>query len=251
MKGTVDLRPDSFTEGGGLIDDFDGTIADIRFIMTDYDGKMVDAVPVAKVVYTVDGDEVGTDLLSVGGKDDFVPNDSGMGLVKLKSRDSLTKTSKFGMFMAAIVESGFPLNKMDSDDISYLVSTNGHFLRKVVEYKGLVKKGDRDSTVLLCTKINMLPWDAEKGGKGKKGKSGKVDAGLADDVAEIVQSILVDAEGDVSKKGLMSALFKDEKVAKLLAELPNKKAALKLATDDKFLKSREEWEYEDGVLKMG
>ncbi len=242
----VSLRPDSFAEGGGLLDDFDGKVADIRFITTDYDGAIPTPVTVARVVYEVDGEEVGTDLLSVGGKDDFVPNDAGTGLVALKSKSSLTKKSKFGMYMEALVQAGFPLNKMDDGDISYLNGLEGHFLRNVVEYKGLTKKSDRDSTVMLCTKIISLPGE----GGGKKGKvkgKAKVDEGLGDAVAEIIQGVLIEVDGEVTKKALLTALFKSDDVKKRA----DKKEILKLASNDTYLAGRDEWVLADGVLKMG
>ena len=134
MAEKVNLRPDGFVEGGGLIDDFDGIVADIRFVMTDYEGGIANAVPAAKVIFEVDGEEVGSELLSVGGKDDFRPDETGMGLLKLKSKDTLTKKSKFSLFLSSFVDSGFPLNKMDADSINYLVGTQGYFLRRAVQF---------------------------------------------------------------------------------------------------------------------
>ena len=244
----VSLRPDSFAEGGGLLDDFDGKIGDIRFITTDYDGHIPTPVTVARIVYEVDGEEVGTDLLSVGGKDDFVPNEVGTGLTALKSKYSLTKKSKFGMFMNALVLAGFPLPKMDDGDISYLNGLEGHFLRKVVEYKGLTKKSDTESTVMVCTNIINLPWE----GNVKKGKAkgkAKVDDGLADVVAGIILGVVIGSDGEITKAAMLSALFKSAEI-KAWDDKDKKKAALKLATDDTYLAGRDEWVLADGVLKM-
>jgi len=245
----VSLRPDQFAEGGGLLDDFDGVIADIRFVMTNYDGLLSEAVPVCSIRYAVDGDDVGTDLLSVGGKGDFIPDDSGMGLIALKSKTTLTKKSKFGMFMEALVTAGFPLNRME-DEINYLVGLEGHFLRKIVEFRGLAKKKDeRDSTVMVCTKIIKLPWDQAIRGKGKKGAAASVavDAGLADTVAGIIRDVVIGAGGEMAKKDVMSALFKSDAVK----GLDDRKGALKLAASDAFLNSRQDdWDYADGALSM-
>lgn len=248
MSEKVNLRPDSFAEGVGLIDDFDGVISDVRFIMTDYDGAVRDAVPVAKVSFDVDGEE-SFQLFSVGGSNDFAPDETGMGLIVLKTKSTLTKKSKFGMLLDSLVAAGFPLNKMDTESIAYLVGLDGHFLRKPVDYKGLKKRDDRDSTVLLCTKINQVPWEnTGKGKKGGKAKAKPVDEGLADTMAGIIQGVLIDADVDagVAKKDVLSALFKNDDVK----ALDDKKAALKLAADDTFLKGRDEWTFEDGLLKM-
>ena len=247
--GNVSIRPDLASEGGGLLDDFDGVITDMRFIMTDYDGAMVDAVPVCQVSFDVDGEE-SNQMYSVGGSGDFRPDETGRGLDALKAKSALTKTCKFIMLVDSMVAAGFPLNKLDPNDVSPIIGLDGHFLRKAVEFKGLKKKGDRDNTVLLCTKINKLPWENETKGKTAKGKAAKgkaaMDDGLADTLAGIIQGVIIEADGQVAKKNLLSIMFRHDDVA----ALDDRKGALKLASDDTFLKSRDEWEYEDGVLKM-
>lgn len=243
--GSVDLRPDQASEGGGLVDDFDGIISDMRFIMTDYSGRMSESVPVCQVTFDVDGEE-SIQLYSVGGNGDFVPNETGRGLDALKSKTTLTKTCKYIKFVDSIKEAGFPLNKIDATDITSLIGVDGHWLRKAVEYKGLKKEGDRDNTVLLCTKVNKLPWENNtKTAKGRA-KDEQVDEGLAKSVVEIIQGVIIENDGTVAKKNLLSAMFKSQDVS----ALDDKKGALKMATDDTFLKSRDEWSYKDGVLKM-
>ena len=245
----VNFNPGEFGEGGGLIDDVDATITDIRFIMTDYDGAITDMVPVAKILFDVDGEEQ-EQLFSVGGKGDFAPDETGLGLVALKSKSTLTKKSKFGMLMGSLVEAGFPLNKMDAENVSYLVGLDGHFERKPVEFKGLKKTSDKENTVLICTKINTLPWDQKKGAKGKAGAGAKkgapVTEELADSVAGAIVDILIEKDGESSKKDMLSAAFK----ADFFKGHGEKKAVLTLAKDDTFLENRDEWTYEDGVLKM-
>lgn len=246
----IDLNPESFSEGGGLIDDFDGTISDIRFILTDYGGNMTDPVAVAQVVFDTEEGENETVLYSVGGKDDFAPDEKGMGLVKLKTKSSLTKTAKFPMLLKSLVENGFPVNKMDNRDISYLVGFKGHFLRTAVEYKGLAKKkNDRENTVLLCTKVETLPWEAGKATKGKgKAKAGaKVDPDLAEFVTETIMGIVIEGDDEMSKKDMISILFKNEDVK----ARDDRKAVLALANKDAFLKSRDEWSIENNLLTIG
>ena len=134
---------------------------------------------------------------------------------------------------------------MDFDNIAYLVGTQGHFLRRAVQFKGIKKKDDRESTVLVCTKIIKLPWEA--GAKAKSKAKGKaVDAGVSETAVGIIQSIIIDHDGEVAKKTLLSAMFKHDE----LSGLDNKQEVMKLVSNDKFLKEREEWTYEDGVLKM-
>lgn len=249
--GDVDIRPDHASEGGGLIDDFDGTISDMRFVMTDYDGAMADPVPVCQVTFDVDGEE-SVQLYSVGGQGDFAPDDTGRGLRKLKSKATLTKTCKYILFADSLVQAGFPVNRLDRNDCSSIIGTCGHFLRKAVEYKGLKrKKDDRDSTVLLCTKVITLPGEAAAKGKGKgKGAANPTPASndaLAEAVAGIVMGVIAGGGGEVSKKDLITALFKN---AELNAMGDDKKVALKLAADDTWLASRAEWKLDSGILSL-
>lgn len=242
--GNVDIRPDLCSEGGGLIDDFDAVISDVRFGLSPDGYVSGQPVTLCLVRFDVDGEEH-TVLFTIGGEGDFVADDTGRGLNKLKSKATLTKTCKFIMFVNSLVESGFPLNRLDPQDVSPIIGTYGHFLRKAVEYKGLKKKSDeRENTVLLCTKILQLPWDATP--KQRKGKGKAVDANLADTVAGIIQGIVLVNDGEIAKKDLLSALFANEDIN----AMDDKKGALKVASSDSFLKEREEWSYEGGVLKM-
>ena len=243
--GDVNIRPDLAGEGGGLLDDFDGIIADLKFVMTDYDGSMPEPVPVGQITFDIDGEEI-IQLYSVGGSGDFAPDDTGRGLKKLKSKSALTKTCKYVMLVDSLVQAGFPINRMDAKDCSSIIGTKGHFLRKAVEYKGLKRKrDDRESTVLLCTKIITLPGEGEVKGKAK-GKEKLPDNGLVDKVVGIVMGVLAENGGEVTKKDLISALFKNTEIA----ALGNKKGALKLAADDTWLKSRGEWKLDGGILSI-
>ena len=196
-------------------------------------------------VYDVGGEEH-DDLLSVGGDDDFIPDDTGRGLNKVRSKATLTKVNSFVRWVNSLVEAGFPLNQVNPHDVTPLIGLHGHFLRTAVDFKGVVKKNDRPTTVLLCTKILQLPGGGKKD-KGKTmGKGKAVDAGLAETMAGIVQGVLIESDGEISKKDLLSTLFKNVEVN----ALDDKTAALKIVTKDPYLKGRDEWTFEDGVLKM-
>jgi len=248
--GKVNLRPDSFAEGGGLADDFDGVITDVRFIMTDYNGKSQEAVPVADVKFDIDGEEA-SQMYSVGGKNDFVPDETGMGLDPLKGKSTLTKRSNFGAFLESLIAAGFPLKNMESDNISYLNGLEGHFLRKASDAKGSKQNTNRDGeayTVLVCTKLITLPGNGKKAGT-KKGTKKAAAAAASDEVAEaltgIIQGLLLD--GELPKKDMLTALFKNDDI-KAMGD--DKKVALKLAADDTFLAGRGEWVYADGKLTL-
>jgi hypothetical protein len=48
--GNVSFKPESFVDGGALLDDVNLTITDARFIMGDYDGKMMEKVPMLQLI---------------------------------------------------------------------------------------------------------------------------------------------------------------------------------------------------------
>jgi len=249
--GKVDLRYEALAEGGTFFDDFDGVISDIRFIMTDYNGKAKTPVAVCKVTLRV-GDDESTQFYALGGDGDFVANETGTGLEFLKAKTKPTKQTNYGRFLKSLIDAGFPENKMDADDISYLVGLDAHWLTSPVESTGSNKKkeGEKEHTVLLCTKINKLPWesDAAKGkAKGKaKGNAKVVDDDLANIVAGIIQGIAIDNDGEMTKAAMLSAMFKSPDVD----NSGNKKGVLQLAKDDTFLKSRSEWQFEGGILTI-
>jgi len=247
--GVVSIKPSSFTDGGGLIDDVDATLTDIRYVMYDYDGKADEPVPVAKTVWDVDGEEQ-TVMYSVGGSGDFQPNDTGLALESLRSRSNLTKTSKYAMFIMSLIAAGFPEPSMDDNDISCLNGTKVHLLRKAVEYKGISKKEGKDSNVLLVSKLISMPGEgvsAAKGkGKGKaKGKAAAAPDGLEDLVVGEIQTLLINADGTLTKKDMLTALLKADAIK------PAKAAALKMANDDGWLSGRGEWSVADNTLTMG
>ncbi len=252
----VDLRCEALTKAGQFFDDMDGAIKDIRFIMTNYDGKADIPVPVCQVILDVNGEE-SKQYYSCGGEGDFVANETGMGINYLKARLAPTDQTNYGRFMLSIIEAGFPENKQDSGDISYLVGLDAHWLLHTLPNTGYGKKKGKDGkdkpqTVLLCMKINQLPWEAAKGkgkAKGKaagKAKSEPVDDKLAETVAGIILGVLIEKDDPIPRNTLVSILFKNGAIA----ATGDKKGALQLATSDTFLKGRSEWTYEDGMLTM-
>ncbi|MDD4984377.1 MAG: hypothetical protein PHQ43_01110 [Dehalococcoidales bacterium] len=253
MGNFVNLRPDSYTESGGLLDDVDVTINDIRFAMSDYDGKAPKEVPIALVEFESDG-EITEQKLSVGGNDDFVPDDTGMKLIPVRTKATLTKTAKFPRFMASLVEAGFPLNKIDAENVSCIKGVNVHVVRKPIEYKG-IKRGpeDREQTVIVVTKINKLPWENDAAtGKGKKGSGGKagvaLDEAQAETLSGMVVGAIVDGGGSLAKKDLLKALTTNADFKAL--DSKERTMLLKAANDDGWLSGQEAWALEGGVLTL-
>ena len=51
------FAPSNFTEGGGLLDDVDGTIKEMRVVLWDYNGKVAAPSPAFRALIEVDGIE--------------------------------------------------------------------------------------------------------------------------------------------------------------------------------------------------
>ena len=247
--GDVDIRPDLCAEGGGLLDDFDGTVTVFNFESTTYDNKIPEPVTVLRVVIVTDDGDENQELLTLGGFNEpvqFIPDETGFGLKKLGAKSKLTKTCNAVRHIDSYIQAGFPLNRLDPRDVKAIIGVKGHFLRHALDMKGIKKKeGERDKTVLLCTKIISLPGESGVRGKAKV-KVKTPDDELANVVTNIIMGVLAENGGEIAKKDLISALFKNAE----LNALDDKKGALKLAADDIWLKSRGEWKLDGGVLNI-
>ena len=246
--GNVDLRLSALAEGGNFFDDFDGTIKDARFVTTSFNGKVDPPRTVLQIVFDISGNEH-TEFYSVGGDQDFIPDDTGMGLDYLGSTIEPTKKTKYGLLLISLKGAGFPENKMDSDNISYLVGLDGHWLSSAMKITGTGFKKNKDGkgpTVMLCTKVNKLPWEAgaKATGKGKKkGAAVPADSELAKAVMNAVRTTLPLDSGSIAKKAMLSMLLKVE-----WGDGITRKEAINLAKDDTFLGESDCWLFENGEL---
>lgn len=246
--GNVSFKPDTFLEGGALLDDVNLTVQSARFIMGDYDGKMMEKVPMLKlIVLTEEGDEQ-HQFYSVGGSSDFAPDDTGKGLNKIGQKAALTKSSNFALFMAALVEAGFDQGKIDDNDISFLEGVRAHFIRKAVKREGLENKKGKDGTVLVPDKI--LEAKTAKGkGTGAKAGAAKAkaedNAELQEEVKNLLLGVLSEQdEGRIAKKNILG------KILPQIKDNPAKKEIIGLATNDTFLGGQEEWTYAEGIVTL-
>jgi hypothetical protein len=246
--GNVSIKPSSFVEGGALLDDVNLVIQRARFILGDYDGKMMEKVPMLDLLVATEDGEEHHQFYSVGGSSDFAPDDTGKGLNKIGSKSSLTKSSNFALFMAALVEAGFDEGKVDDNDISFLEGVRAHFLRKAVKREGLENKKGKDNTVLVIDKLLEAKKSAGKGkaATGSAKSAAKADDGeLREDVAALLLEVLSEQDNSaIAKKNILG------KILPRIKDNPAKKDIIALATNDEFIGSREEWTYAEGILTL-
>ena len=253
MAGNVSLL--QFGEGGGILSDAIVVLKDPRFIIGDYGGKSQVAVPMLRlpmIEMGEGGEELEhVQLFSVGGAKDFIPDDTGMGLVKVGSKDAIVKNSNFAVFIQSIMDAGFPPDKTTDNDIGWLDGIKCHVTRKAVTREGMADQ-KKDATVLIVDKLYLdeKPGKAKAGAKGAA--AGKAAATAVDDSAliEEAKSILMQViyatdEQSIAKNKLIPP------VLSLIKDNPAKKELTKIIVGDDFLRLCDGWTYEGGVIAAG
>ncbi|OPX33364.1 MAG: hypothetical protein B1H40_00110 [Candidatus Latescibacteria bacterium 4484_181] len=245
----ISLNPETFVEGGGLIDDAKVTFDECSFEMFDYGGKIVPGVPTLKVSMTTeDGDEV-TQNYSVGSPKDWAPSEDGKGLVAVGKATALRLSSNCGIFLQNLVDVGFPADKL-GEDISILKGLVAHVIQiPAPKRAGLKKKeGDFEKTILVVDEIIKLPWEkkSKKTTKAKakaktstKTEEAEGDSDLNAKAIEHITKLLAEGDGTLAKKDLPAKLFTTLKTD------PDRNAIIKIAFDDEFLEAGP-WTYNSG-----
>jgi len=191
----VSIRPSEFVEGGAVPVDRNLLWGPCRFNLFDYtrkDGTVVATTVAAKIHYK---DDEGTEYdqeYSAGDPNRFAPSADGKTLEALTESSNLSKSSNYYILMNALINAGFPENKL-GEDISVLDGLYTHNIG-IPEPKrsGLVREapaeGARERVISVPDSIIKLPWE----GKGKGAK-----AALAKKtVAETTEEDTGDAEAD-------------------------------------------------------
>jgi hypothetical protein len=275
MSDAINLNPESFIEGSGLIDDCDAVVKEARFDMFDYNGT-ADPTPCLKMVLDVAGDET-EQYWSMGRADDWIPSDDGKQLLKVGTANSIRLTSNGGIFLQALVGVGFPAEKLGSD-ISVLDGLEAHFIQTPAPERKGVKKTPKQKekeekygppTILVVSEILALPWEKKAAGKPKGKKAAPAGAPpkaatkstektkaapkeeaeadapdeMTEKATEIVMGILAEGEG-LTKKELTPKIFK------VMADDPDRNKVIQLTFKDEFLAAGP-WDYTDGVLSLG
>jgi hypothetical protein len=244
----VSLNPTDMYEGGGLLDDLDATVEEAAFVMFDYNGKVPVPIPTAYFKLVGEDGEPHDQYWSIG--KDFAPSQDGGTLVATGTATGINRGSNFGILMASIVEAGFPANRL-TDSIKVMEGMKCHLNRIAAPKRGTVKapRADGkvyDDTILVISKIHQLPWETPKKGKGGaapvKGKAANED--LDTELTEVVQNILMEKGGEITRQQLAAATFQ------ALKENQNRNAMVKRVYEDEFLNNGP-WIYEKGIVGLG
>jgi len=225
----VSIRPSQFVEGGAVPVDRNLLWGPCRFNLFDYtrkDGTVVATTVAAKIHYK---DDEGTEYdqeYSAGDPNRFAPSADGKTLEALTSSENLSKSSNYYILMNALINAGFPENKL-GEDISVLDGLYTHNIG-IPEPKrsGLVREtaeGARERVISVPDSIIKLPWEnkgkaAPAAAAKKAAASVDEDAGDAEaDALMMVTEMLADADKVTRQQVATKAIRgKNQPVAKLV-----------------------------------
>lgn len=226
MTPFLNLAPETFVEGG-LIDDINATITDAKFTMYDYNGKSENGpVPALGIELELEDGTKHESYYSAGDAKYWAPSQDGKQLVPTGDKTSLTKSCKLAIFLTALINAGFSVDKLRSGDISIIVGLKAHFQRVAdKERKGLVRTKEQEDrgqqSTLVVTKIIAMPGEAPKAAAAPKAMVGAPaaatqsasaapSASVDDDavLALLFGEVLPANGGSIAKTRVSQAVFK-------------------------------------------
>ena len=184
----VSIRPSNFVEGGAVPVDKNLLWKECRFNLFDYTrktGEVVATTIAAKITYVDDDGAEYEQQYSAGDPERFTPSRDGKTLIPTSEGASLSKSSNFFILMNALINAGFPENRIpENGDISVLDGLYAHHIGlPEPKRSGLARPAPADSArervISVPDQILKLPWE-------NKGKSaGKAPAKSATKVAPV------------------------------------------------------------------
>jgi hypothetical protein len=257
QKAGASLRASDMVEGGGLLDDVEATITNIRFALWDYGGRVADQIPAVEVELETDNGEKATQYWSAGKSKDWVPSADGRRLEPIGNAKGINVSSNAGILLTSIVNAGFPEDKI-GDDISVFEGMVAHFIRVPAPKRSGLAKAPRadgrdfgEATILTVDKIVKLPW--EKGKVARGGATSKASGAgarapeqaqdLTTKATETAMAILADNPGGIPKAKLATTVFQS------LKDDPDRNAIVQIVYKDDFL-SAGPWKFEKGVVSL-
>lgn len=169
----LSLRPSTFSQGGGLIDDVDVTVNRARFVSYDFEGKS-DVAKLCLMLALVDAEGAEhPQYFSAGDLQYFAPSEdpkneelNGVTIVQVGEKTSLNGGTNAALFLNSLVQAGFPEDKLDEGDIRVLEGTVMHVNRVPQPKRGNLPKRPgqegKELMVLVCTAIKSMPGETPK-----------------------------------------------------------------------------------------
>jgi hypothetical protein len=244
----VSLDPDTFVEGGGLLDNVDVTWRNPRFEMWSYPSGNYGDAPVFRVDLELDDGSVSdNDVWTAGSADDWSPSKSGNLLKPIGGQRFLSRSSNFFQLLKSLKEAKFPNELMEAGKASVYEGLKCHMVRiNQPERKGLAKKDKKYTpSVLVVDTIIQLP-----GEKGKASEKKGASDNLSEKATQVVMEILADNPKGIQKMKLASQAFAKLKAEKVDQTTINAIVQLIGGKDEGFISSGP-WTYEKGLVSQG
>lgn len=243
----LSLDPETFVEGGGLIDDVDAVVKSANYEMWTYPNTSM-TIPSLKLVLS---DDDGVDHIqnySCGDAKNFAPSGDGTRLIPIGKATGVSKDSNLAMLMTSLIQAGFPKTALKGSDCTVFIGLKAHWLRKAVPKK---KPSDKDRSVLCVTDVISLPGEkaAKKGAVKAATTTTAAAAPVDSDTEQAATDLILEVlktDGAINKKILLS------KVTKIAAE---RRLAVKkivpIITDEFLGADTASWDYdvESGTVK--
>jgi len=234
MPDKISIRPSDMIDSGGAPVDRNMLIKGAKFVIFQYtkkdgspalkpDGTPARATAAALTLLDDDGNE-NLQHYSAGDPERFVPSSDGKTLVSVSGAESISKSCNFHILMNALVNAGFPENKLD-DDISTLDGLYAYWIG-VPEPKrpGLVRTAEQEArtrVIPVPSVIQKLPWEKAKAGtRVPAAGAPKAAEAEGDTLARTIEFVgtIVDETGSATRQDLAARIFTD------LAKDPNRDA---------------------------
>ncbi len=229
---------------GMVISEADVVVTGACFEMWDYGGKRSESTPAFHLTLKTTNGDVHEQFYSVGTANDYAPSKDGRALDILGDREKIHEQSNFAMFMNAFFKAGFPITRMNNDDIGCVVGTQGHVKQEAVKRTGGNVKAE--TSLLVFDKITGLPGESKSGGSSAGASAGGDD--IAQEATQLMLEILSEA-GTIERKALLPKVIKSDTYKTM--DKNTKTAVLNLIKTDEFVLGGADWSVKDGVVTLG
>lgn len=233
----VSIKPSEMVEGGAVPVDRNLTWKECRFNLFEYKtkaGEVVATTCALRINYVDDDGQDYEQQYSVSDPERFIPSQDGKTLVAVGSAEVLSKSSNFYVLMNALVNAGFPENKLE-EDVSSLDGLETYNIGVPMPKRAGLKasepaEGGRERVLSVPSQIIKLPWEK----KGKTTAKSKAKEETEDEGGDVTDAALefvgkaVDEESPITRQKLATRLFKTE------AKNPNKDAIATLLFKPEF-----------------
>lgn len=284
----ISLAPDTFNEGGGLLDDVDVMFASLKFTTWDYGKADQKQQTFLKIDVLPEGtQDIVEQYWKVADIVDWLPSADGETVNpqsdKAKASGGIWRGSNAAIFLSTLVKAGVPSIKLASEKISDLAGVKVHLARvkreTLLHDLGMKRDrkatDDRENLVLTVTKLISAPWDSATAQSPAVATKRQVAANIAapapakrdpipstngtfDDgaLAMLVLQVLGEHGGTLKKLPLMQEVFKVSNAGAVPVDAkdPDGKPARQTVSQrvfaDAFLESQPYWKYDGGTITL-